>query len=123
VYCRQLAWRHRIVIEVSQCGPAGEKRDEREFPGQLPAGTWTKKLMPDSRLPLRVTRQVVTWFEPRDRVRFASPNFPVFMIETARGIHYGFPLDEIGLKFAKHHHADEAVDPGASAPSRLPIST
>ena len=79
----------------------------------IAAGAWTKKLMPDSRLPLRVTRQVVTWFEPRDGVRFASPNFPVFMIETARGIHYGFPLDETGVKFAKHHHADEAVDPDA----------
>jgi sarcosine oxidase len=35
------------------------------------------------------------------------------MIESARGIHYGFPLDEIGIKFAKHYHADETIDPDA----------
>ena len=75
------------------------------------AGPWTTKLLPHLALPLRVTRQVVAWFEPTGPADFAPENFPVFMIETARGIHYGFPLDGVGVKFAKHHHADEAVDP------------
>jgi sarcosine oxidase len=34
------------------------------------------------------------------------------MIETAHGIHYGFPLHgKDGVKIAKHHHIDEIVDP------------
>jgi sarcosine oxidase len=75
------------------------------------AGPWTKKLLPGLAAPLRVTRQVMTWFEPLEPALFAPEQFPVFMIETARGIHYGFPRDAIGVKFAKHHHADETVDP------------
>jgi len=77
------------------------------------AGPWLNKLLPDLAAPLRVTRQVMAWFEPRDATPFAREKFPVFMIETARGIHYGFPLDDVGVKFAKHHHADEGVDPDA----------
>src|SRR6266705_1441170 len=77
------------------------------------AGPWVKKLLPDLAAPLRVTRQVMAWFAPRDARLFAPEKFPVFMIESARGIHYGFPLDATGVKFAKHHHADETVDPDA----------
>src|ERR1051326_7041172 len=75
------------------------------------AGPWAEKLAPGLAAPLRVTRQVMTWFEPLEPALFAPEQFPVFMIETARGIHYGFPRDAMGVKFAKHHHADEAVDP------------
>jgi len=77
------------------------------------AGAWVKKLLPDLAAPLRVTRQVMAWFAPRDARLCAPEKFPVFMIESARGIHYGFPLDATGVKFAKHHHADATVDPDA----------
>jgi sarcosine oxidase len=34
------------------------------------------------------------------------------MLEGAQGIHYGLPLHaKDGMKLAKHHHGDEAVDP------------
>ena len=55
----------------------------------------------------------MAWFAPRDARLCAPEKFPVFMIESARGIHYGFPLDATGVKFAKHHHADATVDPDA----------
>jgi sarcosine oxidase len=77
------------------------------------AGPWLSKLLPDLAAPLRVTRQVMAWFEPHDASLFPPDRFPVFMIESVRGIHYGFPPDAIGVKFAKHHHADETVDPDA----------
>jgi sarcosine oxidase len=74
------------------------------------AGPWTTTLLPD--LPLRVTRQVLAWFAPIEPVRFARGTFPVFLLESEHGCHYGFPLDERGtLKIAKHHHLDEIVDP------------
>ena len=74
------------------------------------AGPWVKTLLPDFPAPLRVTRQVLGWFEPLQRSAFA--NFPVFLIESRHGIHYGFPPDADGLvKVAKHHHGDETVDP------------
>jgi sarcosine oxidase len=75
------------------------------------AGAWTKAVLPQCPAPLRVTRQVVTWFEPREPALFAADRFPVFLLESAHGIHYGFPLQPAGLKIAKHFHADETVDP------------
>lgn len=76
------------------------------------AGPWVKTLLPGLPVPLHVTRQAVLWVEPRDRTLFRQDRFPVFMIESARGIHYGFPLHgSDGVKIAKHHHAGEIVDP------------
>jgi sarcosine oxidase len=75
------------------------------------AGAWTKSLLPGLPAPLRVTRQVVAWFEPRQPELFAPGRFPVFLLESRHGIHYGFPLQAAGLKIAKHFHADETVDP------------
>jgi sarcosine oxidase len=76
------------------------------------AGPWVKTLLPAFPAALHVTRQAVLWVEPHDRSPFRQDRFPVFMIESARGIHYGFPLyGSEGVKVAKHHHIDEVVDP------------
>ncbi len=78
------------------------------------AGAWTTSLLPALALPLQVTRQVLLWVRPSQPELFKSGSFPVFMIESEAGIHYGFPLhDNDGLKIAKHHHAGEIVDPDA----------
>jgi sarcosine oxidase len=75
-------------------------------------GPWVKRLLPDLPVPLRVTRQVMAWFQPRDAAPFAGGRFPVFVLESRHGMHYGFPPhDTEGVKIAKHHHRDEAVDP------------
>ena len=74
-------------------------------------GPWTAGLLPEPRLPLRVTRQVVGWFEPADAGAFAD-GFPVFLLESRHGIHYGLPpYGRMGIKIAKHHHLDEIVEP------------
>ena len=77
------------------------------------AGPWLKSLLPQLPVRLRVTRQVLAWFEPAERARplFAAERFPVFLLENADGVFYGFPADAAGVKIAKHHHLDEAVDP------------
>jgi sarcosine oxidase len=76
------------------------------------AGPWLKTLLPDLAVPLRVTRQVLAWFAPvRHAPRFAAGQFPVFLLQNPDGVFYGFPADETGVKIAKHHHFDEAVDP------------
>jgi len=80
----------------------------------IAAGPWVTKLLPDARLPLRVTRQALGWFAPRAGAPFAGGQHPVFLMESRHGIHYGIPFAaEPGLKFARHHHADETVDPDA----------
>lgn len=74
------------------------------------AGPWIGRLIPG--LPLRVTRQVMTWFTPREPAPFELGRFPVFLMQTPHGNHYGFPSVGGGpVKIAKHHHLDETVDP------------
>jgi sarcosine oxidase len=77
----------------------------------IAAGAWAPSLLPA--LPvLRATRQVLAWFAPIDRGLFTRDRFPVFLLESPRGMHYGFPvIGNSGLKVAKHHHLDETVDP------------
>jgi sarcosine oxidase len=76
------------------------------------AGPWTGSLVPELGATLEVTRQVLLWVRPKQPELFRTGWFPVFMIESAHGIHYGFPLQDDGmLKIAKHHHAGEVVDP------------
>jgi sarcosine oxidase len=79
------------------------------------AGPWVKALLPDLPVPIRVTRQVLGWFAPPEPAPFSKDRFPVFMQQNAEGIFYGFPDDGTGsIKVAKHHHADETVDPDRS---------
>ncbi|HVY56532.1 MAG TPA: N-methyl-L-tryptophan oxidase [Xanthobacteraceae bacterium] len=81
------------------------------------AGPWLKQLLPDLPVPLRVTRQVLGWFAPKEPALFAEGRFPVFLLESPHGLHYGFPLDgAAGVKIAKHHHLGEEVD--AASPPR-----
>ena len=46
------------------------------------AGPWIKQLLPDLPAPLRVTRQVMGWFQPLDPAPFAGGRFPVFLLES-----------------------------------------
>jgi sarcosine oxidase len=80
------------------------------------AGPWLKSLLPELAGALRVTRQVVGWFEPVDAAPFADGRVPVFIIESRHGMHYGIPPHGranvgAGIKIAKHHHRNETVDP------------
>jgi sarcosine oxidase len=77
------------------------------------AGAWLRALLPQLPVPLRVTRQVVAWFEPAQEARasFAAEHFPVFLLQNHDGVFYGFPLEAAGVKVAKHHHLGEAADP------------
>jgi sarcosine oxidase len=78
------------------------------------AGPWTGSLLPWLSVPLRVTREVMAWFEPADATPLAADQLPVFIIESRHGMHYGIPPqagDGGGIKIAKHHHRNEAVDP------------
>jgi sarcosine oxidase len=54
----------------------------------------------------------MAWFAPREPELFAPGWFPVFLVESEHGLHYGIPpFGGRGLKVAKHHHRNETVDP------------
>jgi sarcosine oxidase len=81
-------------------------------------GPWLQALLPDLPVPIRITRQVMAWFEPIDPLPLARGRLPVFLMESRHGIHYGFPHDfpilgASAIKVAKHHHADQSVEPEA----------
>jgi sarcosine oxidase len=81
-------------------------------------GPWLQALLPDLPVPIRITRQVMAWFEPIDPSPLARGRLPVFLMESRHGIHYGFPHDfpilgSSAVKVAKHHHADQSVEPEA----------
>src|SRR5262245_48838962 len=78
----------------------------------IAAGPRLQSLVSDLAAPLRVTRQVMAWFEPHEPALFVRERFPVFLIEDPHGTYYGFPLQPAhGVKIAKHYHLDETVDP------------
>jgi sarcosine oxidase len=74
-------------------------------------GAWIKAMLPHLPAPIRVTRQVMAWFEPLDPAPLARGRMPVFLLESRHGIHYGFPpFGSSAIKVAKHHHADQTVE-------------
>jgi sarcosine oxidase len=89
-----------------------ERGDVRAGCAIVAAGPWVKALLPHLAAPLRVTRQVLAWFAPaRHPSQFAAGRLPVFLLQNPDGVFYGFPANATGVKIAKHHHFDEAVDP------------
>ena len=78
------------------------------------AGAWIGDLVPELRPRLTVTRQVLCWFEPKRAAAVAPGNLPVFIVDGADDIAYGFPNVGAGFKCASHHdsgtlaHADAA---------------
>jgi sarcosine oxidase len=71
----------------------------------LSAGAWTSSLLPDLHLPLKVERQVLFWFEPRENPGLFQPDrFPIFICEyDDRRFFYGFPDLGDGVKLGVHH--------------------
>jgi sarcosine oxidase len=74
----------------------------------ITAGPWAPQILRDMQLPLRVTRQVVYWFEPRCNIDlFRENRLPVYLLETeaTHSVLYGFPLtgpESEGVKVAQH---------------------
>jgi sarcosine oxidase len=106
-------WSETVVQAVTPTGSgvrvATSRGDVEATSAIIAAGPWIGRLVPD--LPLRVTRQVMTWFKPREPALFELGRFPVFLMRTPHGNHYGFPsVDGSLVKIAKHHHLDETVD-------------
>jgi sarcosine oxidase len=109
----------RTGVRVLSIEPRGQGVRIRTSDGEVEArvtivaaGAWLKNLLPDLRAPLRATREVMAWFKPLDTRPFAAGRFPVFILESRHGMHYGFPISPAGaVKVAKHHHRDETVYP------------
>src|SRR5262249_60470763 len=61
----------------------------------IAAGAWGKSLLPALAAPLRITREVMAWFEPIDAQLSRPGRLPVFMIESRHSLPYRMPVDGI----------------------------
>jgi sarcosine oxidase len=88
--------------------PVAEYRGRRLV---VSAGAWIGKLVKRLR-PLAVPeRQVLLWAGTRRPELFTPAALPVFILEGAEGLFYGFPEYGIpGLKIGRMHHRREVVD-------------
>jgi len=67
------------------------------------AGAWASSLLADLGLPLTVLRKVLWWLAVDDPAPLALGRFPVFVVDSADGEIYGFPIyDHPGFKIAEH---------------------
>lgn len=83
-------------------------------------GAWFHSLLghflPKFRQPLKVQRQVLAWFQPTDPALFTPARFPVFILASEYGNHYGIPPHAIPpydglLKIAKHDYEGPPITP------------
>jgi sarcosine oxidase len=78
----------------------------------LCAGAWAGKVVPQLAPLARPERQVLAWFQPTAPELFGVERFPVFLLDTEEGSHYGFPVHDVpGFKIGRYHHLREPMDP------------
>lgn len=81
----------------------------------ISAGAWTRQLIPQTVLPLQVTRQVIAWVVPDQPEQYTPDRFPCWLAagHEQPGAWYGFPYlagekfpGPSGMKLALHHPGD-----------------
>ncbi|MEO5583144.1 MAG: N-methyl-L-tryptophan oxidase [Saprospiraceae bacterium] len=61
------------------------------------SGAWTQDHLPDHKMPLKVTRQMLVWLDMQNSSYYSSPQFPCWFIhDPEKGMYYGFP--DVALK-------------------------
>jgi len=89
-------------------------------------GAWSGKALRDLGVPLKVTRQVLGWVQPRKPELFAFGVMPVWAIDNPDNTqHYGFPMLDgeafgsarPGFKIGHHWHAEQTT---AETVNRMP---
>jgi sarcosine oxidase len=76
------------------------------------AGAWTKRLLPQLPVPLRVTRQQVLYFRAGDPPPFEIGRFPIFMFVPSgdQDVYYGMP-EFLGMGVKVARHGGPEIDP------------
>lgn len=79
------------------------------------AGAWIGDLVPRLAPRLTLTRQVLCWFSPGAPEDFSVGRLPIFIIDGAQEIAYGFPVvSPLGFKCASHAHSGILADADAA---------
>ncbi|MFL4994193.1 MAG: N-methyl-L-tryptophan oxidase [Microvirga sp.] len=128
-----LAERHgaevRTGTRVLAIEPLGSGVRVRTEAGQIEAGSvivaagaWIGDFAPELKPHLKLTRQVLGWFEPLQPAYYAPDRCPVFILESEDDACYGFPdFAGTGVKAASHRKgaylpsADDLSQDGGAA--------
>jgi sarcosine oxidase len=87
----------------------------------LCVGAWAGNVVPQLAPLARPERQVLAWFQPTAPELFSPERFPVFLLDTEEGSHYGFPVYDVpGFKIGRYHHLREPMDPDDADRSTRP---
>ena len=74
------------------------------------AGPWVAHLLPQLDTHVRLTRQQMAFFVPKDVARFERERFPVWSIVSPGNLWYGFPLLHEGfVKVAEDNKVDDTT--------------
>ena len=74
------------------------------------AGPWVAHLLPQLKTHVRLTRQQMAFFIPKDVARFERERFPVWSILSPSNLWYGFPLLHEGfVKVAEDSKVDDTT--------------
>jgi sarcosine oxidase len=133
-----LAERHgaevRTRTRVLAIEPLGSGVCVRTDTGEIEAGSviiatgaWIGDFAPELRPNLKLTRQVLGWFEPLQPAYFSPDRCPVFILESEDDACYGFPdFAGTGVKTASHRKGaylssaeDLAQDGGAGDEAQI----
>jgi sarcosine oxidase len=69
----------------------------------LAVGPWIEELVPELGSKMRLTRQPLMWFEPKDKQLVRPASMPVFFFHTPDDLVYGFPdFRGSGVKAGSH---------------------
>lgn len=94
----------------------------------ITAGAWLATVAAELDLPLRVERQVQTWFEPKVEGVFRAERMPAFIHFLGEPAYYGIPMREAeGIKVARHHGGQitsaDAIDRQLTAEDEADVRT
>ncbi len=111
----EIRTREKVLEYTARRGSVRVRTDRGEYEAAqlvLTAGPWNADLAPALQPLVTAERQVLGWFDIADQARFAPGAFPVFVLEAAEGIYYGFPEYGVpGFKIGRYHHREERVHP------------
>ncbi len=106
------------VIEWKHTGSEFEIRTEAEIVQAkqlvICGGAWASQLLLGLNVPLTILRKHLYWYQNQAKAYTSAASFPVFLLETAGGIYYGFPqIDALGVKLARHDGGERIAGPDA----------
>ena len=78
----------------------------------ITAGCWSKDLLSDLGVPLRIRRKHLHWYAADDPSYLESQGCPCFFFEVNGDYFYGFPsFGSLGIKVSEHSGGEEITDP------------